>query len=126
MLAPYQYLILGTSTWGYGDLQDDWDMKLSILQKADLNGKTVAFFGLGDQGSYPDTFVNGMGTLYDTIQEKNVSIVGFWPTAGYEFETSLAVRDGQFVGLALDTDNQDEQTNERIQAWVEQIKKQMK
>ena len=42
----YDYLILGTSTWGCGDLQDDWETTLPELQKADLSGKTVALFAL--------------------------------------------------------------------------------
>ena len=33
-----------------------------------------------------------------------------------------AVVDGKFVGLALDNDNQEDQTESRIDAWIEQIK----
>ncbi|EAH9105226.1 flavodoxin, partial [Campylobacter jejuni] len=43
-------------------------------------------------------------------------------TDGYTFEASDAVVDGKFVGLALDNDNQEDQTESRIDAWVEQIK----
>nr|MBA3924398.1 flavodoxin FldA [Nostocaceae cyanobacterium] len=35
---------------------------------------------------------------------------------------SKAVRDGKFVGLALDEDNQSELTAERIKAWAAQLK----
>ncbi len=56
-------LILGTSTWGFGDLQDDWDSALDTLRSANLSGKSVAFFGYGDSSSYPDTFVDGMSYL---------------------------------------------------------------
>ena len=45
-LDAYSALILGTSTWGLGDLQDDWDSYLPKLAKSNLNGKTIAFFGL--------------------------------------------------------------------------------
>jgi len=38
-LAKYDVLILGTSTWYDGDLQDDWDSFMSHLQEADLSGK---------------------------------------------------------------------------------------
>ena len=42
-----QNLILGTSTWGAGELQDDWYDGLKTLQGADLSGKTIAIFGCG-------------------------------------------------------------------------------
>ena len=53
-------LILGTSTWGAGEVQDDWYDGLNKLKKLDLNGKTVALFGCGDCESYGDTFCGGM------------------------------------------------------------------
>ena len=57
----YQNLVLGTSTWGAGELQDDWYDGLKTLQGANLNGKTIALFGCGDCSTYADTFVGGMG-----------------------------------------------------------------
>ncbi|MOA52018.1 Flavodoxin-2 [compost metagenome] len=48
-------------------------------------------------------------------------MVGAWPTEGYEFEASEAVRDGKFVGLALDLDNQSGQTEERLNVWLKLI-----
>ncbi len=42
-LSKYSNLILGTSTWGVGDIQDDWESKISEFSKLDLKGKTVAF-----------------------------------------------------------------------------------
>ena len=32
------------------------------------------------------------------------------------------MRDGKFVGVALDDDNQADLTDERIEAWVNQVK----
>lgn len=43
-------LILGSSTWGCGELQDDWQSALPMLEAADLSGRKVALFGLGDAG----------------------------------------------------------------------------
>lgn len=57
-LDNYTNLILGTSTMGLGDLQDDWAGFISELERADLNGKTIALFGLGDADMYPDTLIN--------------------------------------------------------------------
>jgi flavodoxin I len=121
-LANYSNLILGTSTWGEGDLQDDWDGFIGELGKADLNGKTVALFGFGDGCSNAETFVGGMGTIFETIKDKGCKIVGAVETEAYDFEESTAVVDGKFVGLALDEENQGDMTEERITNWVEQIK----
>lgn len=43
-----QNLILGTSAWGVGELQDDWYDGLQVLQGANLADKTIALFGCGD------------------------------------------------------------------------------
>ncbi len=114
-------LIIGTSTWGFGDLQDDWEDFLPELEDVDLADKTVAFFGLGDSDSYPDTFCDAMGTLYDFFTEKGCKVVGSVETTGYTFDESNAVRDDKFVGLALNEDGEPEMTEERINNWIENI-----
>jgi len=124
MLA-YDNIIIGTSTWGVGDLQDDWDILVDSLSALDLTGKKVAFFGTGDQESYPDSFVDGIGILYDALQNSKAQFIGVWPTDGYNFKESKAVKDGNFVGLALDDDNQSDLTETRIKQWVNQLKSEM-
>jgi len=119
----YDFLIFGVSTWGEGDLQDDWESLLPKLKKLDLSGKTVALFGLGDQDGYPDNFQNAMGTVYSAVVKAGAKVVGEWPAEGYDFSESTAVVDGKFVGLALDEDNQAELSNERIALWLGQIGK---
>jgi len=111
-------LILGTPTYGLGDLQDDWDRATRILETTDLNGRLVALFGLGDQSGYADTFVDGVGTLYDLVVARGAKVIGHTSTDGYDFEESKAVRDGDFVGLILDDDNQRDLTAGRIAAWA--------
>lgn len=121
-INSYDKLIVGTSTWGSGDLQDDWDaFDFSALK---LQGKTVAIFGMGDSESYSDTFCGGMGKLAQKLKEAGASIVGAVSTEGYSFEASEAVENDSFVGLALDNDNQEDQTEPRIDAWLEKIKAQ--
>lgn len=116
-------LIIGTPTWGEGDLQDDWEDCFDEIQGMDFSGKTVALFGLGDQDNYYDEFVNAMGTMYETLKENGANIVGFTSIEGYEFEESSAEIDGEFVGLVLDEDNQGELTDSRIDNWINEIKK---
>jgi flavodoxin I len=120
-LANYPNIILGTSTWGLGDLQDDWDSCISELQKVELKDKTLAFFGLGDSSSYSDTFVDGMGLLYEAIEDKGFKLAGETPTDGYSFDSSKAVRNGKFIGLALDQDNENHLTEQRLESWIADI-----
>jgi flavodoxin I len=121
-IAQYDVVIAGTSTWGSGEIQDDWASLVGKIGGLDLKGKKVALFGTGDQSGYPDTFVDGIGDLFDAFSAAGAAIIGAWPVEGYDYESSRAVRDGKFVGLALDEDNQSGNTAERIQAWVELLK----
>jgi flavodoxin I len=120
-LAKYPNIILGTSTWGLGDLQDDWNDRLPELEEIDLEGKTLAFFGLGDSSSYPDTFSDGMGLLFETLEGKIFDLAGKIPVEGYNFDSSKAVREGKFIGLALDEDNESNLTDKRLDAWIAEI-----
>lgn len=121
-VAPYEVLILGTSTWGAGDLQDDWEGFLGNLKGADLNGKIVALFGLGDSSSFSDTYCDAMGTIYSELQGTGCKFIGAVSTDGYSYDSSTAVVDDKFVGLALDEMNEYDQTDSRIDAWIESIK----
>ena len=121
-MQEYDALIMGISTWGDGDLQDDWEEFFPNLDTAGLSGKTVALFGLGDQEDYGDYFLNAVGTLYHRLVELGAKVVGEWSTDGYEFDESTAVVNGMFVGLALDENNQDDLSKERIARWVTQIR----
>lgn len=122
IVAENQNLILGTSTWGAGEMQDDWYDGLKTLQNADLKGKTIAFFGCGDAWSYSDTFVGGMGELYNGIKDSGARFIGSVDTTDYKFDDSEAVIDGKFIGLPLDDINEDDKTDNRIDAWLDVIK----
>ena len=111
VVAQNQNLILGTSTWGAGELQDDWYDGLSVLKNADLSGKTIALFGCGDCSTYSDTFVGGIGELYDGIKQSGAKFIGAVSTDGYTFDESSAVVDGKFIGLPLDDINEDDKTD---------------
>ncbi|ERJ78789.1 flavodoxin FldA [Prevotella disiens] len=119
-IANFDNLILGTSTWGAGELQDDWYDAVNVLKSADLSGKTVALFGCGDSESYSDTFCSAMKEIYDACEGANI-LPGV-STEGYTYDDSEAVVDGNFVGLALDNVNEDDLTEGRIDAWLEGIK----
>ncbi len=121
-LTACDAFIFGTPTLGDGELPEPFTDFLPILESVDLSGKTVALFGLGDQVGYPDEFVDALGILYKKLKKLNTHLIGGWPTEGYEFTKSKALRDGEFVGLVLDQDNQADLTEERLEEWLEQVK----
>jgi flavodoxin I len=121
-VLKFDNLIFGTSAWGVGDMQDDWEVFIDDLVELDLSGKKIALYGLGDQKEYPGSFADGLGTLYCRLPEKE-NIVGFTSTEGFKFYFSSAEKDGKFVGMAIDEDTQSRQTSGRVKKWVEQLKK---
>jgi len=124
LVKEYDLLILGTSTWGDGELQDDWYDGIKVLKSADLSFKSIALFGCGDSESYCDTFCDGMGILYEDLKDSGCSFIGNKVgTDGYSFSSSIAVVNGAFVGLALDEVNESNKTAERIDNWTAELKK---
>lgn len=121
-INEFDKVIIGVSTWGDGELNDDFEDIWDNFQKLDFSNKTIALFGLGDQEAYSDTFCDAMGIIYEQIEDTGANIVGFTSIENYEFEESKAVIDNSFVGLALDEDNQEDLTDLRIENWVEQIR----
>jgi len=124
-LEAFDVLILGTPTYGFGALQEHWADFIWELDDVDLSGKTVAIFGLGDQLSYTDSFMNAMRTVYDKAIEKGARVIGAWPTDGYTYQGTTAVVDGKFVGLAVDMDRQRDLTEQRITQWAAQLRKEL-
>jgi flavodoxin I len=121
--AEYECIIVGCPTWNIGELQADWDGFYGELDTIDFQGKKVAYFGAGDQIGYADNFQDAMGILEEKISELGGKTVGQWSIDGYDHSESKAIKDGKFVGLAIDEDNQSELTDERVKTWVSQIKK---
>ncbi|MGL1959510.1 MAG: flavodoxin [Colwellia sp.] len=132
-LAKYDALILGTPTYGSGELpglaaecqEESWEEFMPNFDDLDLTGKKVALFGLGDQINYPDEFLDAMGELFDAVSDAGAHLCGRWSTEGYEYEASEAEDEGEFVGLALDNDNQSNLTAERLSRWLVEIKAEM-
>ena len=114
----YDSLIIGCPTWNIGELQSDWEGLFPELDNVDFSGKKVAYFGCGDQVGYADNFLDAIGILEEKITERGGKTVGYWSTEGYDFDESKAVRNGKFVGLALDDTNQSDLTEQRLKKWV--------
>ena len=109
---------LGCQALNVQDLTASIIADLKILRNADLSGKTIALFGCGDCSSYSDTFVGGIGELYNNIKDSGANFIGSVDTDGYSFDASDAVIDGKFIGLPLDEINEESLTDSRIDAWL--------
>ena len=122
-INDYDILILGISTWDYGELQEDWGALWDELEALNIKNKIIALYGLGDQDGYSEWFLDAVGMLHDQLLPQKPIFIGYWPTEGYEFIASKALLPDQpyFMGLALDEDSQYELSDQRIEDWCLQI-----
>lgn len=121
-LGDYDFIILGSSTWGDGDLQEDWYDFIDGAQALDLDGKKIAIFGCGDQ-TMSDTFCNAVGIIYDKLKDSGAVFVGEYDADGYNFEHSDASHGKLMRGLVVDQVNHPEWTARRVKAWTDILKK---
>jgi flavodoxin I len=128
-MQAYEVLILGTPTYGEGQLPglstgnatESWEEFLPKLEGQDFSGKKVAIYGLGNQKSYPNEFVDAMFFIQQQFEQCHATLIGDWSTEGYKFKASKAVIDGRFVGLVLDHENQKELTPDRLDSWLKTL-----
>lgn len=122
-VAPYDLLVCGTSTWGDGNVEEDWYDFLDGAESLDLSSKEVALFGCGDE-TMEDTFCSGVGKLYHRLAETGAKFIGAYDTIGYRFNHSEAIPDNHVdaVGLLLDEVNHPELTETRLRGWTNLIK----
>jgi flavodoxin II len=123
LMTDYDLLILGISTWDFGELQEDWEAHWDDIKDVDLTGKIIAIYGMGDQLGYAEWFQDAVGMLHQAIEPQDCIRIGFWPTEGYDFIASkAATEDGEwFYGLALDEENQYDLTDPRLNQWLTQL-----
>ncbi len=119
----FDNLILAVPTWFDGELPIYWDEFVPAIEEMDLTGKKIAIYGLGDQKGYPENFGDAVGLMAKLLESRNAGIVGETSTEGYIFESSKALRNGKFLGLILDQENQARLTEERLAKWLEQLKR---
>jgi flavodoxin I len=123
IFTSFDQLILGVPTWFDGELPNYWDEFVPAIEDMDLSKVKVALYGLGDQKGYPENFQDGMGLMAEILEAQDAEIVGLTSIEGYTYERSRAQRGDNFVGLAIDYENQGSLNKERIPAWVVELKK---
>jgi flavodoxin I len=123
LFLSFDQIIMGVATWFDGELPNFWDEFVPALEELDLTGKKFALFGLGDQKGYPENFLDGVGIMGEILEGQGAKLVGFTSSEGYEFESSRALRNDQFIGLAIDYENQGSMNKQRVAAWIEELRK---
>ncbi|MEG0011751.1 MAG: flavodoxin [Muribaculaceae bacterium] len=124
IVEDYDVLILGSSTWGSGDLQDDWYDFITGLEVLNLKGKKIAIFGCGDE-TMSDTFCGAVGVIYERLQNTGATFIAPYEATEYTFDESPAYIDGRYVGLLLDEVNHADLTDNRLKGWLENIRKEI-
>ncbi|MCD8385911.1 MAG: flavodoxin [Bacteroidales bacterium] len=120
-LGDYDVLLLGTSTWGVGDMEDDWEDFINGAEELDLKDKKIAVFGCGDE-SMSDSFCSGVGKLYQRMQKTGATFIAPYNTDGYEYNQTDAKIDGQIVGLLIDNVNHPDLTQAKVDEWAKIVK----
>ena len=121
LAESYEALILGTSTWGDGELQDDWPGFLDKLGKEDLSGRRVALFGCGDAGIYSDSFCDAMAEIRDGLASTGCTFVGGFDAEEYPGCGSRLCQDGEAIGWAVDDSASDAENQMRMELWIAAI-----
>jgi len=125
-IDKYSNFILSAPTWFDGELPNYWDEFLPDLEEMDLSKKTFAIFGLGNQKGYPENFCDAIGLLAEVLEDCGAKVVGQTSIEGYTYESSKAQRGDMFIGLPIDQENQARLTKNRVNNWVDQLKKEFK
>ncbi|MBL4964764.1 flavodoxin [Bacillus halotolerans] len=73
LFNDYEHIILGTYTWGDGDLPDEFLDLAEEMEALDFTGKTFAVFGSGDTAY--EYFCGAVDTLEEKIKERGGEIV---------------------------------------------------
>lgn len=68
-------VLFGSSTWGDGELQDDFETFIENFSADLLVGKSVGVFGCGDQENYPDAFCHATDIIRERAEECGANIV---------------------------------------------------
>lgn len=119
-LGDYSTIIIGSSTWGDGELESDMYDFIDGAQALDLKGHRMAIFGCGDE-TMSESFCNAVGTLYFKLKDTGAEMIGEFPAEEYHYNHSDATDGSTMRGLVLDQVNHPEYTDRRLRQWADLI-----
>lgn len=74
-VAAADLVLLGASTWGYGELQDDFASYFPQITAQAYGGKAVAVFGCGDQQAFTEVFCEAVTQIESQLQQVGANLV---------------------------------------------------
>ncbi|MBM4763825.1 flavodoxin [Bacillus sp. B15-48] len=89
-LIAYDRILIGSYTWGDGELPDEMLGFYEELQDTDLTGKIGAVFGAGDS-SY-DYFARAVDVLEETLKNRGCEIITNGLKVDKEFEEQVTTK----------------------------------
>ncbi len=105
-LLNYDLILLGSSTWNFGELQQNMKAFEPELQKLNLAGKFAAAFGSGDKQGYADYFCKAVDILEEDLLRCGAEIV--------------------MPSLKVDESEDRDKREEIIKKWTEELVKEVK
>lgn len=122
-LKAFDLLILGCSTWGPGLMQDDMKSFLDKYAGGIIKeSKHIAFFALGDQTIYPESFAESLDKMASIFHNAKPKHIGIIKSENYFYADKLKAKHTTFQGLAIDEDNESNLSDKRIEKWIKQLK----
>lgn len=73
-LTEYDLIVLGTPTWGTGELPEEYHEFYKNLIEIDLTGKDAAVFGLGDT-AYGEAFCQGVHDFETRLKKVGAKLI---------------------------------------------------
>jgi len=74
-LAAYDVILLGTSTWGNGSLQNAMKLFYFKIDDTAVASKKMAVFGAGDSKAYPRSFCKAVDILQSKLKSCGAEII---------------------------------------------------
>lgn len=98
-LADFNLIVLGCSTWGTGELQDDFVDFYNGMTTELFEGKKTAVFGSGDSNMFPDCFCEAVITIESRLKECNAGVIT--ESLKVDGDVEAALEDTKSWGLGI-------------------------
>lgn len=76
VLKTSDVILLGSSTWGYGELQDDFSDYIDTMTEEIYRDKVVGVFGAGDETGFADVFCEAVEIISDKVTSLGAKLTG--------------------------------------------------
>ncbi|ABR49154.1 flavodoxin [Alkaliphilus metalliredigens QYMF] len=76
MIKSADTVLFGASTWGYGEIQDDFLEYYNSMKSELLSAKDVAVFGCGDSVGFSDVYCRAVDLIIEKASECGANVIG--------------------------------------------------